>query len=340
MSNILPKGPAVSVVMPVFNVAPFVKLAVRSVLDQTFTDLEMVVLDDGSTDRTVEALQPLSDDRLRVVRQVNAGSSAARNAGLEQTTAPYIAFIDGDDLWAPQKLAIHIEFLQAHPDVDLSFSHSSVIDENGASTGRLSRPVHGYISFQELLIENVVHNGSAVVARREALDKAGWFDVNLRSAVDHDLWLRMALERPNNIYCIPQVLTFYRMREGQITKDWRRMEQAWGVLIEKMRRLAPAEVGAVEMKARSNLYRYLAYIAYENDQYSESLSLLGTAIDNGFFHLLLDRRMWLLAAALTARAILPPEAHQRLERFAREYRSHGRISAKIAERTRQTQGAN
>src|ERR1019366_1124382 len=159
--NILPKGPAVSVVMPVFNVAPFVKLAVRSVLDQTFTDLEMVVLDDGSTDRTVEALQPLSDDRLRVVRQANAGSSAARNAGLEQTTAPYIAFIDGDDLWAPQKLAIHIEFLQAHPDVDLSFSHSSVIDENGASTGRLSRPVHGYISFQELLIENVVHNGSA-----------------------------------------------------------------------------------------------------------------------------------------------------------------------------------
>jgi len=340
MSNTLSKDPAVSVVMPVFNVAPFVRRAVESVLNQTFTDFEIIVVDDGSTDGTIEALQPMCNSRLHIVRQANAGSSAARNAGIQRATAPYIAFIDGDDLWAPQKLAIHYEIMEEHPEIDLSFSYSTVIDENGDSTGRFSRPARGYISFRELLIENLVHNGSAAVVRREALDKAGWFDVSLRSAVDHDLWLRVALVRPNNVYCIPKFLTSYRMREGQITKDWRRMEQSWGAMIEKMRRLVPAEVGAVEMKARSNLYRYLAYIAYENNQYTESASLLRAALESGFLHLLWDRRMWILAAALTVRAVVPPEMHRRLDNLVREYRSHRNLSSKTSEHSRQTEVAN
>ncbi|MGA9510116.1 MAG: glycosyltransferase [Candidatus Sulfotelmatobacter sp.] len=337
MKDIHPKVPVISVVMPVLNVAPFIKLAVKSVLDQTFKQFEMVVVDDGSTDGTIEALEPLRDDRLRVLKQANSGSAAARNAGLRQTTAPYVAFIDGDDLWEPQMLATHLEFLGCHPEIDLSFSQSSVIDESGATTGRSSRRVSGYISFRELLIENFVHNGSAVVVRREALDKAGWFDVNLRAAVDHDVWLRVAIARVNNVYGIPKVLTFYRMRAGQVTKDWRRMEQSWRVLIEKMRRLAPGEVCAVETRARSNLYRYLAYIAYESGEYSESWRLLAGALAIGFLHLVHDRRMWVLAAALTARVLLPPKAHQKLERFARAYRSRERMPAKGAERMRQVQ---
>lgn len=336
----LERLPEVSVVMPVFNVAAFVKLAVSSVLNQTLTDLELIVVDDGSTDGTVEALRSFCDKRLRIVTQLNAGSSAARNTGLKMSAAPYVAFIDGDDLWAPQKLALHTEFLHSHPDVDLSFSYSSVIDEDGASTGRFSRPVKGYISFRELLIENVVHNGSAVVLRREALDKAGWFDVALRSAVDHDVWLRVALTRPHNIYCISEFLTYYRIREGQITKDWRRMEQSWRTLIEKMRRLAPVDVGEVEMQARSHLYRYLAYIAYENGQYSESGSLLRTSLKRNLNHSLWDRRMWLLATALTARLVLPPKVHEKLDRFARDIRSHGESPTETEKQSRKSQGAH
>ncbi len=340
MSNTRERDIVVSVVMPVFNVAPFVKLAVESVLNQTLRELELVVVDDGSTDGTIDALQSVRDHRLRIVRQDNAGSSAARNAGVQITKAPYIAFIDGDDLWVPKKLAMHMEFLKRHPEVDLSFSHSSIIDENGGSTGRFSRPVRGCISFRELLVENVISNGSAVVMRREAFNLAGHFDVNLPSAVDHDLWLRVALARPGNIHCIPQVLTFYRMRNGQITKDWQRMEKSWYILIEKMRRLAPSDVSAVEMLARSSLYRYLGYIAYESGQYAESASLLRTAIENGLFHLLRDRRMWLLAAALTARAVLPPETHLRLERLAREFRSRRRLPQKVYQHARPAEGAN
>lgn len=322
MSDSIQTSPAVSVVMPVFNVSPFVRLAVESVLKQTFADFEMVVVDDGSTDGTVDALQSIVDSRVRIVEQKNAGSSAARNTGAQRTRAPYLAFIDGDDLWSQQKLAIHVEFLERHPEVDLTFSHSAIINEKGAPLGRFSRPVRGYISFRELLIQNVVHNGSAVVARRKALEEAGYFDTTLRSAVDHDLWLRVALSRSNNVYCIPQVLTFYRMREGQITKDWRRMQQSWETLIEKMRRSAKSDVAAVEGRARAHLYRYLAYIAYENREYAEAASLLRTAARSGLHHLLPDRGMWLIAGGLMIRMVLPAETHSKLDRLARKFRSH------------------
>jgi glycosyltransferase involved in cell wall biosynthesis len=334
MSCSIRTNPVVSVVMPVFNVAPFVRLAVESVLKQTLADFEMVVVDDGSTDGTMDALQSIDDSRLEVVTQENAGSSAARNAGARRSQAPYIAFIDGDDLWSPKKLAVHIDFMKTHPGVDLTFSHSSIINEQGNPLGRFSRPVRGYISFRHLLIQNVVHNGSAVVARREALEKAGYFDTSLRSAVDHDLWLRVALIRSNNVYCIPQVLTFYRMREGQITKDWRRMQQSWKTLIEKLRRVAGEDVAAVEDRARAHFYRYLAYIAYESQEYIEAASLLRAAVSSGFRYLICDRGMWLIATALMIRAALPQRTHRRLDHLARQCRSHGVLRLKHETNTR------
>jgi glycosyltransferase involved in cell wall biosynthesis len=318
------KTPAASIVMPVFDVAPFVRLAVDSVLNQSFGDFELIVVDDGSTDGSLDTLHKVRDSRLRIISQANAGSSAARNTGIQQASAPYISFIDGDDLWLPQKLSTHLEFMEGHPEVDLTFSHSEVIDENGQHTGRFSRRVSGFISFEQLLVENVVANGSAVVLRREVLDKAGHFDVTLLAAVDHDVWLRVALTRSGNVYCIPEVLNLYRLRAGQITKDWRRMEQSVLALIQKMRRLAPAQVESVEANARANLYRYLAYIAYEKGEYSESGSLLRTSLCHGIRDLIRDRRTWLLSGALMTRAILPANLHHRLDRFARSYRSSGR----------------
>jgi glycosyltransferase involved in cell wall biosynthesis len=320
------RPPAVSVVMPVFNVAPFVRSAADSVLKQTLDDLELIVVDDGSTDGSAEALAAVQDPRMRVIQQANAGSSAARNTGIQQAFGRYIAFIDGDDLWLPKKLSTHLEFMEQHPQVDLTFSLSSVVDEKGNPTGRASRRVKGFVSFQQLLIENVVANGSSVVLRRVALDRAGHFDVTLQSAVDHDVWLRVALGRPANVYCIPRVLTLYRLRAGQITGDWRRMEQSWRVLLEKMRRLAPIQVAAVERQTRAQFYRYLAYIAHEGGEYVESASLLRSALASDVARVLLDRRTWVLAASLLARSVLPAGTHQRLDRLARKLRSlKGRV---------------
>ena len=165
----------VTVVLPAYNVGPYVAEAVQSVLEQTYEMLELIVVDDGSTDDTVEQLQAIHDDRLRVIRQSNAGSSAARNTGIVAGRGEWIAFIDGDDVWLPQKLERHVAYLRARPDADLTFAWSRVVDERGRDTGRTSVHAAGVVSFERLFAQNVIGNGSAVVLRRSALDAGGAF---------------------------------------------------------------------------------------------------------------------------------------------------------------------
>lgn len=310
-----------SVVMPAFNVAPYVRESVESVLRQSFSSLELIVVDDGSTDGTLDQLWNIADPRLRIVQQSNGGSSAARNNGIQIASGKYIGFLDADDLWAPNKLETHIRFLDQHPEIDLTFSRSEIIDEFGQRTGRTSVPVSGEVSFKDLVIDNVVNNGSAVVMRRAALDQAGYFDMELKACVDLDLWLRVALLRPHNTYCFGQLLTKYRMRSGQITKDWRRMETEWAKMFAKMRIIAGAQAERVSAKARGKFSRYLAYIAYENGDYTNSSRLLLRSLRVSPLSVIIDRRTWVLASALGARAILPGRIHQSCDAFARKFRA-------------------
>jgi glycosyltransferase involved in cell wall biosynthesis len=321
--------PQVSVVMPAFNVAPYVLEAVESVLTQSFEDLELIVVDDGSSDGTVERLWGVTDSRLRVIQQANAGSPAARNTGIAQAAAEYVAFIDADDVWSRDKLEAHIRFLERHSEIDLTFSRSELVDESGHSTGRTSARVSGEISFQELLKENVVNNGSAVVMRRKALDLAGWFDAGLRACVDWDLWLRVALLRPHNVFCVDGLLTKYRLRPGQITKNWRRMETEWHKVFIKMRDRAGERVDLVAKEACARLYRYLGYIAYENGEFRESYELLRRAVRFSATTVVLDRRAWVLAAALLTRGILPARLHDSCDAWARRLRSRRQVGVYV-----------
>ena len=313
--------PQVSVVMPAYNVARFILESVESCLAQSFRDLQLIVVDDGSVDGTVDRLLAVKDPRLQVIQQANGGSSSARNSGIELAAGEYIGFLDADDLWSPNKLEVHISFLEQHPEVDLTFSRSELIDEDGNATGRTSARVSGEVSFQDLVKENVVNNGSAVVMRRKALDLAGRFDAELKACVDWDLWLRVAMLRPRNTFCVGGVLTKYRMRSGQITKDWRRMEAEWNKMFAKVRNAAGAKVDVVGKEARARFYRYLAYIAYENGDYANSFRLLRRALRFSALQVASDRRTWVLASALLARGILPHRIHSACDAMARRLRS-------------------
>jgi glycosyltransferase involved in cell wall biosynthesis len=311
----------VSVVMPAYNVAPFILESVRSVLGQSFRDLELIVVDDGSGDGTADRLLAVKDPRLQLIRQGNGGSSSARNSGIKLASGEYVGFLDADDLWSPNKLETHISFLEQHPEVDLTFSRSELIDEDGNVTGRTSAPVSGEVSFQDLLTENVVNNGSAVVMRRKALDLAGHFDTELRACVDWDLWLRVTMLRPRNTFCVDGLLTKYRMRSGQITKDWRRMEAGRNKMFAKMLHVAEAQAGLVANEAGAKFYRYLAYIAYENHDYATSARLLRRALGFSTLKIVSDRRTWVLMSALLARGILPDRIHSACDAMARRLRS-------------------
>ena len=127
--------PAVSVVTASYNVANYVGQAIHSALSQTFRDFELIVLDDGSTDATLDVIRNISDPRIRIEPRLHQGASAGLADGVALARAPYLAFLDGDDFWNPNKLEQHVRVLDSEPAVDLTFSWSRIVDEFGRDTG-------------------------------------------------------------------------------------------------------------------------------------------------------------------------------------------------------------
>ena len=302
--------PAVSVIMPAYNLANYIVEAVESVRAQTFADFELIIVDDGSTDGTLQCLNRFQDDpRIRVLPEPHRGMPLPVCRGIELAQAPYVAFLDGDDLWAPRKLERHVEFFETHPGVDLTFSWSRIVDEHGRDTGLTSRLWRGPLSFSQLLADNVVGNGSALMVRREALLAAGGVDSSLPCCHDVDFWLRVALLRPGNLYAIPEFLTFYRRRPGQLTRNVELMEQNFERVLDRARTLAPSEVARVEKKARCNMQRFFAYGSYQNSDYPAALRFLRRSFSAAPIGFLADVRNWKMTAAALAGLALPRSWH-------------------------------
>ncbi len=189
----------VDVIIPVFNGERYIQAAIQSVQQQTFPVARIIVADDGSTDRTgaiVTSLQQ-SDSRIHLLKLPHAGVSAARNAGITTSSATYIAFLDADDLWLPEKLALQIAAF-ADGGQEVGFVHSSYFCMNDAGEllpeQLIFPPEKRGDIFRPLLMDNYVLSGSAssVLVRRDILDKAGHFDEQLFHGEDWDLWLKLA----------------------------------------------------------------------------------------------------------------------------------------------------
>lgn len=310
------RDPVLSVIVPAYEVAPFVRQAVESALEQSMGDLEVIAVEGESSDGTFEQLATIRDGRLRILRHRNQGLAYARNLGLEAARGRHIGFLDGDDLWKPAKAERHVEFLEAHPETDLTFSLSATIDEAGREVGFLRTHAPGPVSFRELFVASPVGNGSAVIARRESLERAGRFDVALPYFEDVDLWLRVARLRPGNIACIPKVLTLYRRRRGQLTSDWRPLEAAWQQLREKVARYAPEEVAGTEAATERARRLYFAFLLYEQREYAQAARFLRASCRMDPRAALQDSRTWLLAAACWSGLLLPPRLHRLVMNWA------------------------
>ncbi len=309
------RSPAASILVAAYNSSRFLKATLASALRQTFTDFELIVVDDGSTDDTPEQLRRYTDSRIRVLRQDNQGQPAALNAALRIASGVYVGFLDHDDLWLETKLARHIAYLEGHPEADLTFSWSRLIDEEGRELGLHSRFWRGPIAFGPLLEDFVIGSTSSVVMRREALNRVGGFDPSLHRCFDLDAFLRVALLRPDNIHAIEEVLTLYRRHAGQLSRDWRAMERSWDATLQKLRTVAPREIAAVERRAASNMCRYLAYLAYEDRRFGQACGLLWRGFRASPAGFLAEPRNWKLAAACLAGTVLPASALRALERM-------------------------
>ena len=217
--------PLVSIIMPAYNAQAFLAQAVNSVLTQNYSQLELLVVDDGSTDGTAQH-PALQDPRIRVLHQENAGPAAARNLGLAHACRELIAFIDADDLWLPGKLSAQVAYLQAHPDAQIVFG--GFLRWEPDTSGRFAAPPtaspnpnplvlaqpSGWI-YTDLLLDSVVHIITAVV-RQPVFDIVGNFDTRLTTGSDYDFWLRAS--RHFQMHQLAQTLACYRIHPQSITK--------------------------------------------------------------------------------------------------------------------------
>jgi glycosyltransferase involved in cell wall biosynthesis len=263
----------VSVIIPTYNAEKFIAKTVRSVLDQTYQDFEILIIDDASPDRSVEICQQFQDDRLRIISQANRGLPGARNTGIRAAQGEYIAFLDADDLWLPEKLATHVKHLDSRPDVGISFSYSAFIDDNDVLTGLHQKPKRlEHITPDYVLCRNPIGNGSAAVLRREVFDdiafdddKHGvvepcYFDERIRHLMAEDIecWLRISLTTQWKMVGIPQSLTLYRIHAHGLSANTVKQLEALEFVIEKTRRYAPEAIAACEAKAKAYHLQYIA----------------------------------------------------------------------------------
>lgn len=210
--------PAVSVVIPTYNAATFVREAIQSALDQTYQDLEIIVIDDGSSDKT-ESVVGSFGEAVRYVKQENQGAGAARNRGIAMARGRYVAFLDADDLWLPQKLAEQVPLLDADPELGLVHSDWAVVSEKGPKEpSYLSRlpTASGYI-FDELAQCGFILT-SCTVVRRSCLENIDWFDETLSIAQDYDLWLRICYRWKTAL--VDKPLVTKRNRDGNLSSDF------------------------------------------------------------------------------------------------------------------------
>jgi cellulose synthase/poly-beta-1,6-N-acetylglucosamine synthase-like glycosyltransferase len=256
-------SPKVSIVIPAYNAMTYLPDTLASVFQQTFSDFEVLLVDDGSTDSIQTwVAQTVSDRRVRLISQPNQGLSAARNTGITHSQSEYIAFLDADDLWHPTKLAQQVQWLDAHPTVGLIYNQTAQIDSAGTPTGRvLGSEIAGNI-LPQMLQRNIIDCPSSVLVRRQCFDRVGLFDRTLRSVEDWDMWIRIAAIYPVAVICKP--LVYYRQHPSNMSKNWRVMEQSFDRVITNAFASAPPELQALKPQSLGSASLVLAWKALQS----------------------------------------------------------------------------
>lgn len=212
-----------SIIIPVYNVSAYIERSLNSVFDQSFQDFEVIVIDDGSTDDTAEQINRFSNrGALRYMHQSNAGPAAARNRGMKMATGQFIAFLDADDLWYPQKLETHLNLLQHSPRMGMSFNWFEVLYGSEASSSIkpwFNPPTQQNLRWVDFLERNWTGTSSTVVVRAECLEGRCGFDPRFHTGEDYHLWLEIA-KADWEIGFIPEVLTVYRKRPSSLTVNY------------------------------------------------------------------------------------------------------------------------
>ncbi len=268
--------PKVTVVIPAYNAMAYLPQTLDSVLKQTFSDFEVLIINDGSTDNIMQWASEITDSRIKLISQLNQGVSVARNTGIENAQGEYIVFLDADDLWEPTKLEKQVCCLDNKPEVGLVYTWTLLVDENGKPTGvRYNSELEGDV-WQQILVGDIVCSGSSAMVRRSCFEVVGVFDPDLSSAADFDMWTRIAAHYPFTV--IKEYLLYYRQSSTSMSKNHLKMMQDLRITFEKRFQSVPLELLYLRNVAYAGMYRTLAWKSMYDGQYEEANAYCKQAI--------------------------------------------------------------
>lgn len=278
MSDRSEKSPRVSVIVPCYNGERFIGAAIESVLGQTYTDFEIIVVDDGSADGSADVVGGYLDDgRVKLVRhEANQGIPAARNTGVRNSSGEYLAFLDQDDCWVPEKLVSQVEIMDARPEVGMVFSDMMMVDDDGARLGlaqgsaipsrfnEMSRDER----LRALFLRNFIPFIS-VFLKRSCLDKVGWFDESILGGMDdYELCLRLV---PNcEVVAMRGALAAHTVHPGGHSRDIRRLTSDAMTVME---RVLAAHPSLEDLRARRLSIYHLFLARHYRDELKTASAL-------------------------------------------------------------------
>jgi len=257
-------NPLISVIIPAYNRAHLIEEAVNSVLNQTYQDFEILIIDDGSSDNTKQVVENFKDQRIRYIYQNNAGPSAARNNGIKNAEGEYIAFLDSDDLWAAEKLSRQFEIIRSNTGINLgiiSCNAEGITFDNKILYRRVCSAENS-AEFIKGFFENpdsVISGTPAFIVKKECFEKVGYFDENLISLEDWDMWFRVCLEY--EFRCVNEVLTYFRTHNSlSVETPIKKAKDSYLRLLDKIfsSEKLPSEYKKVKNKIYSDAYFKIA----------------------------------------------------------------------------------
>jgi glycosyltransferase involved in cell wall biosynthesis len=263
--------PLISVIIPVYNGEQTIAETIASLLQQTYSNWELIVINDGSSDRTPALVQDILAQHPQIqgglLSYPQTGACASRNRGAAQAQGKFLAFLDADDLWTADKLALQLQALQSSPHAKIAYSWTDYIDIGGKFLYPGGHATHEGDVYKYLLLGNFLENGSNALICRDAFRQVGGFDESVTGVDEWDLFIRMTqqTEFACEFVVVPQVQIFYRLSNQSLSASIDRQASECRKVIDQAFQTSPAHLQHLKPKSLANLYRYLTFRGLSSD---------------------------------------------------------------------------
>lgn len=305
--------PLISVIVPAYNAEATLLETIDSIRHQTFSDFELIVIDDGSTDRTLARVQSVRDPRVRIFTCPNQGLAASRNRGIEWSAGEFISFIDADDMWTSDKLELQLDALRRRPGAALAYSWTAFVDSDGRFLFAKEPSRFEGDVYADLLRDcNFVASGSNILVRRSCAIAVGGFDATLEAAHDWDFCLRVAARWPFAV--VPRYQILYRISESAMSANAVRAERNCLLLCERAFGRTPSVPFRTRAESLSNVKQYVAFLYLSRTTGLDFRKEAGRKLAESvrlYPRTLLTRKTWHLLLTWSALAALPSRMRRR-----------------------------